>query len=133
MKVGVFYGSFQPCAPSVSSDSRRGNRYESFLEQQKPLCQQDILDHVKENGDLFWKERSIFAIINSLMKKGCIKEDGMVRAGKTYARTFAPAMSRAEFYAGMVTNALTKKELVEFRRAMRQLANEDTESPDEEA
>lgn len=96
-------------------------------------CQQDILDHVKENGDLFWKERSIFAIINSLMKKGCIKEDGMVRAGKTYARTFAPAMSRAEFYAGMVTNALTKKELVEFRRAMRQLANEDTESPDEEA
>lgn len=58
---------------------------------------------------------------------------GMVRAGKTYARTFAPAMSRAEFYAGMVTNALTKKELVEFRRAMRQLANEDSESSDEEA
>lgn len=42
-------------------------------------------------------------------------------------------MSRAEFYAGMVTNALTKKELVEFRRAMRQLANEDSESSDEEA
>lgn len=77
----------------------------AFWNSKKPLCQQDILDHVKENGDLFWKERSIFAIINSLMKKGCIKEDGMVRAGKTYARTFAPAMSRAEFYAGMVTNA----------------------------
>jgi predicted transcriptional regulator len=105
----------------------------AFWNSKKPLCQQDILDHVKENGDLFWKERSIFAIINSLMKKGCIKEDGMVRAGKTYARTFAPAMSRAEFYAGMVTNALTKKELVEFRRAMRQLANEDSESSDEEA
>lgn len=105
----------------------------AFWNGKKPLCQQDIIDHVKENGDLFWKERSIFAIINSLMKKGCIKEDGMVRAGKTYARTFAPAMSRAEFYAGMVTNALTKKELVEFRRAMRQLANEDSESSDEEA
>lgn len=88
---------------------------------------------MKENGDLFWKERSIFAIINSLMKKGCIKEDGMVRAGKTCARTFVAAMSRPEFYAAMVTNALTKKELVEFRRAMRHLASEDTESPDEEA
>lgn len=48
----------------------------AFWNSKKPLCQQDILDHVKENGDLFWKERSIFAIINSLMKKGCIKEDG---------------------------------------------------------
>lgn len=101
----------------------------AFWNSKKPLCQQDILDHVKENGDLFWKD----AIINSLMKKGCIKEDGMVRAGKTYARTFVAAMSRPEFYAAMVTSALTKKELVEFRRAMRQLASEDTESPDEEA
>ena len=39
----------------------------AFWNSKKPLCQQDILDHVKENGDLFLKERSIFAIINSLM------------------------------------------------------------------
>lgn len=99
----------------------------------KPMSQQQIIDATKENGDLFWKERSVFALINSLMRKGLIKEDGMVRAGKTYARTFAAAMSRPEYYAAMVTNALTKKELVEFRRAMRHLANEDAETSDEES
>ena len=47
--------------------------------------------------DRKWKERSIFSMLNSLMEKGVLREVGFVRSGKTYARTFEPAMTHAEY------------------------------------
>lgn len=46
-----------------------------------------------------WKERSIFAILDGLLKKGLIYEAGFVRRGKTIARTFAPTMTYPDFLA----------------------------------
>ena len=73
------------------------------------------------------QERSIFLFLNSLMDKKFIESVGFVRAGKTYARTFQPVLSRPEFYAQLVNAALTDKELVVFKRALKALNKADDE------
>ena len=66
---------------------------EIFWQADHPMAQTEVI-HTCE--DRKWKERSIFSMLNSLMAKGVLREVGFVRSGKTYARTFAPAMSHAE-------------------------------------
>ncbi|SEL14544.1 Predicted transcriptional regulator [Butyrivibrio sp. ob235] len=44
-----------------------------------------------------WKDRSVFSMINNLIKKGFLKEDSFVHSGKTIARTFAPIISCTEY------------------------------------
>lgn len=93
-----------------------------------PMTQLGIIDAAKTNETLTWKERSIFSMLNSLLEKGMIKEEGFVRSGKTYARTFVAAMTKAEYYARMVSDALSPKEMVEFRRTLRALAKDESEA-----
>ena len=64
--------------------------------------------------DRKWKERSIFSMLNSLMQKGLLREVGFVRSGKTYARTFEPAMSQAEYLAKVISERLPADELPEL-------------------
>ena len=71
---------------------------------------------VKTCVDRKWKERSIFSMLNSLMEKGVLREVGFVRSGKTYARTFEPAMSHAEYLASVIAEQLPAKQLPEFDR-----------------
>ena len=67
-----------------------------FWKADHPMAQTEV---VSTCVDRKWKERSIFSMLNSLMEKGVLKESGFVRSGKTYARTFEPAMSHAEYLA----------------------------------
>lgn len=64
--------------------------------------------------DRKWKERSIFSMLNSLMEKGVLREVGFVRSGKTYARTFEPAMSHAEYLATVVADQLPAEQIPEL-------------------
>ena len=66
---------------------------EIFWQADHPMAQTEVI-HTCE--DRKWKERSIFSMLNSLMAKGVLREVGFVRSGKTYARTFEPAISHAE-------------------------------------
>lgn len=75
----------------------------------------EVVNVAQKDSSVSWKPRSLFSIVNSLMGKGFIKEEGFVRSGKTYARTFAPAMSRPAFYANMVKDALSDEELATFK------------------
>lgn len=86
------------------------------------MSQSAIIDKAKESGTMAWKERSIFSMINSLLEKGIIEEDSFIRSGKTYARTFKPTTSRAEFYAHLVFDSLSEKELREFKSCLRSLS-----------
>ena len=52
--------------------------------------------------------------VNSLMEKGLLREVGFVRSGKTYARTFEPAMSQAEYLAQVINERLPAAELPEL-------------------
>lgn len=86
------------------------------------MSQSAIIDKAKESSTMAWKERSIFSMINSLLEKGIIEEDSFIRSGKTYARTFKPTTSRAEFYAHLVFDSLSEKELREFKSCLRSLS-----------
>lgn len=70
--------------------------------------------------DRRWKERSIFSMLNSLMEKGVLKEVGFVRSGKTYARTFEPAMTHAEYLATVVAEQLPADQIPELLTALLQ-------------
>jgi predicted transcriptional regulator len=93
-----------------------------------PLTGQQIVEEAKKDESNSWQERSIFLFLNSLMDKKFIESVGFVRAGKTYARTFQPVLSRPEFYARLVNAALTDKELVAFKRALKALNKTDDET-----
>lgn len=93
-----------------------------------PLTGQQIIEEAKKDESNSWQERSIFLFLNSLMDKKFIESVGFVRAGKTYARTFQPVLSRPEFYARLVNAALTDKELVAFKRALKALNKTDDEA-----
>lgn len=65
-----------------------------------PLTGQQIIEEAKKDESNSWQERSIFLFLNSLMDKKFIESVGFVRAGKTYARTFQPVLSRVLRPAG---------------------------------
>lgn len=80
-----------------------------------PMAQTEV---VTTCVDRKWKERSIFSMLNSLMEKGVLREVGFVRSGKTYARTFEPAMSHAEYLAEVVAQQLPMEQFPELLAAM---------------
>lgn len=75
---------------------------------QEPMSSAALLAAIPERK---WKERSVFAILDSLLKKELIYEAGFVRRGKTIARTFAPTMTYAEFIAQQVADSPHKPPL----------------------
>lgn len=76
---------------------------EIFWKADHAMAQTEVVSTCVERK---WKERSIFSMLNSLMEKGVLREVGFVRSGKTYARTFEPAMSHAEYLAAVVAEQL---------------------------
>lgn len=61
-----------------------------------PLSRSDLLEHGEEKT---WKDSSVHILLNGLLQKGAIREAGFVRRSKTYGRTFAPNLTREEYYA----------------------------------
>lgn len=94
---------------------------EIFWQADHAMAQTEV---VKTCVDRKWKERSIFSMLNSLMEKGVLREVGFVRSGKTYARTFEPAMSHAEYLASylasVIAEQLPAKQLPELIAALMQ-------------
>lgn len=88
---------------------------EIFWQADHPMAQTEV---VSTCVDRKWKERSIFSMLNSLMEKGVLKEVGFVRSGKTYARTFEPAMSHAEYLAEVVSQQLPSSQYPKLLAAM---------------
>lgn len=84
---------------------------EIFWQADHPMAQTEV---VSTCVDRKWKERSIFSMLNSLMEKGVLHEVGFVRSGKTYARTFEPAVSHAEYLAGVVAEQLPAEQFPEL-------------------
>lgn len=77
----------------------------------EPLSQSELLTRAGEEKE--WKDRSVYILLNGLLKKGVLKEDGFVRSGKSFARRFSPALSYEEYlvsqmFAGSITPDLTR-------------------------
>lgn len=91
----------------------------------------EIMDVLWENGTALsradfltcseeksWKDSSVHILLNSLLSKGMIRETGVVKCGKTYARTFLPTMTREEYFAMTIYSHRYKPELIALIQAL---------------
>ena len=76
---------------------------------QKPLSRSDLLAHSEEKS---WKDSSVHILLNGLLQKGAIREAGVVKRSKTYGRTFAPTLTREEYFATTIFSHRYKPEIV---------------------
>lgn len=67
---------------------------QAFWQSGEPMSLSNLIE---ASPDRCWKDRSGFSIINSLIKKGLLREEGYVHSGKTIARTFVPVVSYTDF------------------------------------
>ncbi|MBE6057481.1 BlaI/MecI/CopY family transcriptional regulator [Clostridium sp.] len=72
---------------------------EILWKEQKPLTSSEIVE-LSQNSS--WKDSSIHILLNALLKKELIKVDNFKQKGKTYARTFLPAISFEEYTVSQI-------------------------------
>ena len=88
-----------------------------------PLSRSDLLERSKQKS---WKDSSVHILLNGLLQKDAIREAGFVKRSKTYGRTFAPTLTREEYFAttifshkekpnivGLIASLLKRKEITE--------------------
>ena len=56
-------------------------------------------DFLERSSEKTWKDSSVHILLNGLLRKGAIREAGVVRRSKTFGRTFLPTMTREEYFA----------------------------------
>ena len=74
-----------------------------------PLSRSDLLARGAEKS---WKDSSVHILLNGLLQKGAIQEVGFVKRSKTYGRTFAPTLSREEYFATTIFSHRYKPDIV---------------------
>lgn len=62
----------------------------------KPLSRNEILEL---SVDKTWKDSSVHIILNGMLRKEAIREDGFTRCGKVWGRLYAPNITMEEYYA----------------------------------
>ncbi|MBS1420403.1 MAG: hypothetical protein DBX49_04745 [Clostridia bacterium] len=62
----------------------------------RPLSRGEILSL---SEDKTWMDSSVHILLNSMLKKGAIREAGFVKCGKTCGRVYEAALSCEEYYA----------------------------------
>lgn len=87
----------------------------AFWAAERPLSQPELLEQA---GPKSWKDSSVYILINSLLSKGMLKEDGFVRGHKAYARTFVPTMSCEEYCASEICSISRKLSLSKLFSAL---------------
>ena len=90
-----------------------------------PLSRADLLAKSEEKT---WKDGSVHILLNGLLAKGAICEAGVVKRSKTYGRTFAPTMTREEYFAATIFSHRHKPGIVGLFAAL--LSREDITADD---
>ncbi len=101
---------------------------EALWSSQEPLSSAALIDAIPQRK---WKERSIFAILDGLLKKGLIYEAGFVRRGKTIARTFAPTVTHSDFLAQQMAQSPNRPALPALMSAFLNVEDVTQETLDE--
>lgn len=86
----------------------------------EPLSRSDLLERSEEKS---WKDSSVHILLNGLLQKGAIREAGFVKRSKTYGRTFAPTLTREQYFATTIFSHRNKPEIVGLIQAL--LSRED--------
>lgn len=87
---------------------------------QGPMSRSDILENSPQKS---WKDSSVHILLNGLLKKGMIQEAGFVKRSKTYGRTFAPSMTREQYFAMNVFSYKNKPDPVSLIAALLEQAD----------
>ena len=90
-----------------------------------PLSRSDLLERSEQKS---WKDSSVHILLNGLLQKRAIREAGFVKRSKTYGRTFAPTLTREEYFATTIFSHTYKPEIVRLFAA---LLKRDDISPDQ--
>ena len=77
-------------------------------------------DFLERSAEKSWKDSSVHILLNGLLKKGAIREAGMVKRSKTFGRTFLPTMTREEYFANTIFSYRHKPEMVGLLKALMQ-------------
>ena len=86
-----------------------------FWATDEPLSRSDLLERSEEKT---WKDSSVHILLNGLLAKGAIREEGFVKRSKTYGRTFVPALSREEYFATTIFSHPHKPQFVGLMKAL---------------
>lgn len=89
------------------------------------LSRSDFLDRSEEKS---WKDSSVHILLNGLLRKGAIREAGMVKRSKTYGRTFLPTMTREEYFANTSFSHRYKPEMAGLMEALLQRPEADRDT-----
>lgn len=82
---------------------------------EKPLSRAELLSRSEEKT---WKDSSVHILLNSLLRKNAIREVGIVKCSKTFGRTFAPALSREEYYISYAFDHKNAPEALQMVKAL---------------
>ncbi len=94
-------------------------------DENEPLSRSDLLARDEKKS---WKDSSVHILLNGLLKKGAIQEVGFVKRSKTYGRTFAPLLTREEYFATTIFSYRRKPDVVGLFTA---LLNREDITPEE--
>lgn len=83
----------------------------------EPLSRSDLLARSTEKS---WKDSSVHILLNGMLQKNMIREAGFVKRSKTYGRTFAPTMTREEYFAAMIFSYRHKPQILGLITALLQ-------------
>lgn len=86
-------------------------------ESNTPMSRADLLTRSQEKS---WKDSSVHILLNGLLQKGAIREAGFVKRSKTYGRTFAPTLSREEYFATTIFSHRHKPQITGLIAALLQ-------------
>ena len=83
-------------------------------EQGRPLSRGELLT-LPENKT--WMDSSIHILLNSLLRKGAIREAGYAKCGKTSGRVYEAALSCAEYYVTTLSSTKVQPTLQDLLAA----------------
>ena len=75
-------------------------------------------DFLNRKEDKNWKDSSVHILLNGLLRKGIIREAGIVKRTKTYGRTFLPTLTREEYFATYAFSHRYKPDLARLVNAL---------------
>ena len=80
-------------------------------EQGRPLSRGELLSIPTEKT---WMDSSIHILLNSLLRKGAIREAGYAKCGKTSGRVYEAALSCAEYHVRTLDSTRLQPQLPEL-------------------
>ena len=83
-------------------------------EQKRPLSRGELLALPEKKT---WMDSSIHILLNSLLRKGAIREAGYAKCGKTSGRVYEAALSCAEYYVTTLESTRTQPGLPQLLEA----------------